>query len=145
MAGCPPDDGALPTTLPMNDPVAGPIRSVHATIEPYETRDGSRVRELMHPSVHGNRMQSLAEAIVPAGASTRLHRHARTEEIYHFTRGKGRMRVGDQVFDVAAGDTVCIPPGHAHNLFNDGDSELCLLCACSPAYAHEDTELLDGD
>lgn len=129
----------------MNDPLEQPIRSTYATIEPFETRDGSRVRELMHPAVHGNRMQSLAEAIVPAGASTLLHRHARAEEIYHFTSGKGRMRVGDQVFDVAAGDTVCIPPGSAHNLVNDGSTELRLLCACSPAYAHEDTELLAGD
>lgn len=131
-------------TSTMDDPLEQPIRSVYATIEPYVTRDGSLVRELMHPSVHGNRSQSLAEAIVPAGASTLLHRHRLTEEIYHFTRGQGRMRVGDRVFEVVAGDTVCIPPGTAHNLENTGSERMHLLCACSPAYAHEDTELLDG-
>lgn len=39
----------------------------YAQIEPYVTLDGSRVRELMHPRVHGNRAQSLAEAIVDVG------------------------------------------------------------------------------
>jgi len=130
--------------MPMNDPPDRPIRSAYATIEPYVTRDGSLIRELMHPAVHGSRMQSLAEAIVPAGTRTVLHRHRLTEEIYHFTAGCGRMRLGDRVFDVAVGDTVCIPPGTAHNLDNTGDADLRLLCACAPAYAHDDTELLDG-
>lgn len=120
-----------------------PIRSTHARIEPYVTRDGSLVRELMHPAVHGNRAQSLAEAIVPPGACTLLHRHHATEELYHFTAGSGRMRLGDRRFDVGAGDTVCIPPGTAHSLENTGTVDLRLLCACTPAYSHEDTELLD--
>jgi mannose-6-phosphate isomerase-like protein (cupin superfamily) len=129
----------------MTAPLDRPIRSAYATIDPYRTRDGSLIRELMHPSVHGNRLQSLAEAIVPTGAATLLHRHRLTEEIYHFTSGHGRMRVGDEVFDVAPGDTVCIPPGAAHHLVNTGSSEMRLLCACSPPYAHEDTELLGED
>ena len=51
--------------------------------EPYITKDGSIIRELMHPSVHGNPNQSLAEATVPAGGKTLLHKHRITEEIYH--------------------------------------------------------------
>jgi len=109
---------------------------------PYVTRDGSTIRELMHPALHGNRAQSVAEATVPAGASTRLHRHARSEEIYVFLRGRGRMVLGAEAFAVSAGDTVCIPPGTPHGLFNDGPEDLVLLCACTPAYAHADTELL---
>ncbi len=34
------------------------------TIKPYITKDGSSIRELMHPEKHGNVKQSLAEAIV---------------------------------------------------------------------------------
>ncbi len=121
------------------------IRSRYAAIEPYVTRDGSVIRELMHPGVHGNRAQSLAEATVPAGGSTLLHRHHATEEVYHFTAGSGRMRLDERWFHVQAGDTVCIPPGTAHALENTGDADLRLLCACTPAYSHEDTELLDQD
>jgi mannose-6-phosphate isomerase-like protein (cupin superfamily) len=119
-----------------------PIRSEYARIEPYVTRDGSIIRELMHPQVQGNVRQSLAEATVPAGGRTLLHRHLVTEEIYHVTHGHGRMTLGASTFDIGPGDTVCIEPGTAHCLENIGDSELRLLCACSPAYAHADTELL---
>mgnify|MGYP003527959317 FL=1 len=106
------------------------------------TKDGSEIRELMHPAVQGNRQQSLAEATVMPGARTALHQHLMTEEIYHFTHGRGTMRLGDKTFAVAAGDTVAIAPGSAHCLHNTGDEPMKILCACSPAYAHEDTILL---
>jgi mannose-6-phosphate isomerase-like protein (cupin superfamily) len=45
-------------------------------------------------------------------------------------------------FDVRAGDTVCIPPGTPHRIRNAGAAPLRSLCACRPAYPHDDTELL---
>lgn len=118
------------------------MRTRYKEIKEFITKDGSIIRELMHPQQHGNKAQSLAEAIVPPGASTLLHQHHKTEEIYHFTGGRGRMRLGNREFEVAAGDTVCIVPGTPHSLTNDGGEPLVLLCACTPAYSHEDTELL---
>ncbi|HNH99737.1 MAG TPA: cupin domain-containing protein [Rhodocyclaceae bacterium] len=115
----------------------------YAQIAPFETRDGSEIRELMHPAHHAVRSQSLAEAIVEPGAATRLHLHRRTEEIYHVTAGRGRMRLGERVFDLERGDTVVIAPGTPHNVRNTGHLPLKILCACTPAYMHEDTELLD--
>ncbi len=111
-------------------------------VESYITKDGSEIRELMHPGVHGNRAQSLAEATIPAGATTQLHRHANTEELYHVTSGRGRMTLGDELFTIEVGDTVCIAPGMAHCVEAMGDEPLKLLCCCSPAYSHEDTEIL---
>lgn len=119
------------------------MKSRHADVQAYVTKDGSLIRELMHPAVQGNRLQSLAEATVPPGAVTLLHRHARTEEIYHFIAGEGLMTLGDDRFGVRAGDSVCITPGLAHRLENTGSAPLVLLCCCSPAYAHDDTELLE--
>ena len=109
---------------------------------PYLTKDGSSIRELMHPGLHPVGNQSLAEARVAPGAATALHRHQNTEELYHITAGKGRMTLGDQVFAVQTGDTVLIPPGTPHRIANEGPGELVLLCCCAPAYSHDDTELL---
>ena len=36
----------------------------------YTTKDGSLIRELMHPATHGNARQSPAEAIVNPGIET---------------------------------------------------------------------------
>ena len=118
------------------------MKTSYDQIRSYTTKDRSEIRELMHPAVHGNRNQSFAEAIVAPGCTTRLHRHAQTEEIYHITAGGGSMRLGDEVFAVRTGDTICIAPGTPHCIENTGSAPLKILCACSPPYAHDDTELL---
>lgn len=115
-------------------------RYVEAT--PFVTLDGSTIRELLHPTVHGNRRQSLAEAIVAVGASTQLHWHQQSEEIYHITAGEGVMTLGDAEFPVQVGDSICIPPGTRHCIKNTGRAPLHILCCCSPAYANNDTYLV---
>lgn len=112
---------------------------------PYVTKDGSTIRELMHPAVHGNRAQSLAEAVLAPGRATAPHVHRVSEELYHVTRGTGRMTLGARTFDLAPGDTVCIPPGTPHHVENTGPGELAVLCCCAPAYAHDDTVLTEGE
>jgi len=120
------------------------MKSSYASATPYITKDGSQIRELMHPATHGNRAQSFAEAIVEPGMKTLLHRHRVAEEIYHITQGMGRMTLGGEEFTVQTGDTVCIAPGTAHCVENSGDVPLKILCACTPPYTHEDTQLLEA-
>jgi len=52
------------------------------------------------------------------------------------------MVLGDEKFDVAVDDTICIKPGIAHQITATGNDDLRFLCSCSPAYSHDDTELL---
>lgn len=119
------------------------LKTGYEKIEPYITKDGSIIRELMHPAVHGNSKQSLDEATVPAGGKTMLHSHRLTEEIYHITEGCGIMTLGGQEFEAHKGDTICILPGTPHRIRNTGKMELKILCCCAPAYSHEDTELME--
>lgn len=120
-------------------------RSARGDVRPYVTKDGSEIRELMHPAHHDARHQSLAEATLPPGGRTTLHLHRLTEEVYHFLSGEGEMRLGAETFRVRARDTVVIQPLVPHGLLNDGDAPLVLLCACAPPYSHDDTHLLEGD
>ena len=89
------------------------MKTSRDAIRPYVTKDGSLIRELLHPAVHGNSRLSLAEAVVAPGAATELHCHHRAEEIYHVLAGTGCMTLGAEQFSLAPGDTVCIPPGPA--------------------------------
>src|SRR5690348_15997457 len=88
--------------------------------EAFITADGSSIRELAGiPS--GNAVnQSLAEAVVPPGSATIAHLHRRSEEIYLFTAGSGRMRLGDEERTVRIGDCVVIAPGTEHQLSAEG-------------------------
>jgi len=117
-------------------------KTVYKDAEAFTTKDGSTIRELMHPQHHAAQNQSLAEAIVPVGTTTLLHKHQKTEEFYYILAGEGEMILGDKKFKVIVGDTVCISPNTPHQITGLGDKDLRLLCLCSPAYSHEDTELL---
>ena len=118
------------------------MKTAYDEITSFVTKDGSEIRELMHPAQHGSSAMSFAEAIIEAGATTRLHIHLRSEEIYHVTYGEGTMQLGTVEFNIRRGDTITIAPGTPHNVANSGDQPMKILCVCHPAYADEDTELL---
>lgn len=110
----------------------------------FTTKDGSEIRELLAHRNSCIRNQSLAEARLPAGATTTPHHHPLTEEIYYILAGTGRMQVGDESCVVGPGDAIAIPPGANHQICNTGDQTLRFLCCCAPAYEHEDTILMQA-
>jgi mannose-6-phosphate isomerase-like protein (cupin superfamily) len=112
-------------------------------IKAFTTKDQSQIRELMHPSQHGVQKQSLAEASLDPGVETILHKHHEAEELYYITAGRGMMTLGEDIFEVGVGDTICITPGTPHRIKNISEETLRIVCSCVPAYAHEDTELLE--
>jgi mannose-6-phosphate isomerase-like protein (cupin superfamily) len=112
------------------------------SVEAFITKDGSEIRELAGTPTGNSVNQSLAEATLPPGADTEEHYHRVSEEIYLFTSGAGRMKLGDEEAEVSAGDTVVISPGTPHKLWNTGTEPLRLLCCCAPPYSHEDTFLV---
>ena len=118
------------------------VHTRRAEVAAFVTKDGSLIRELMHPASHASHAQSLAEATVEPGMITALHRHRNSEELYFTLEGSAEMTLGETSFTVAAGDTVCIAPGKAHRIRNTGVTPLRFLCGCAPAYRDDDTELL---
>jgi mannose-6-phosphate isomerase-like protein (cupin superfamily) len=110
-----------------------------ADTQPFTTKDGSEIRELL---AHRNSCianQSLAEARLPPGGFTAPHFHRRTEEIYYLLEGSGRMQIESEQREVGPGDAIAIPPGARHTITNTGAQTLRFLCCCAPAYEHEDT------
>jgi mannose-6-phosphate isomerase-like protein (cupin superfamily) len=113
-------------------------------VQPFITKDGSEIRELLAWRNSALRHQSLAEARLPAGSSTQEHYHIKTEEVYFITEGTGRMRIERETREVRAGDAIAILPGRKHKLWNTGTQTLKLLCCCAPAYEHSDTIITEN-
>jgi mannose-6-phosphate isomerase-like protein (cupin superfamily) len=73
----------------------------------------------------------LLEYDIPPGASEGVHTHAvgsaegAWDEFYYIAAGSGRMSVGGETMEVAAGDTVHTPLGVPHGIENtSGDARL---------------------
>ncbi|HCA47763.1 MAG TPA: hypothetical protein DEP45_10545 [Armatimonadetes bacterium] len=109
----------------------------------YTTLDGSRIRELIRPELGGSRNLSLAQATVEPGAATLRHRHHEAEEIYFVLSGEGALEIGGAIERVGPGDARLIPPGAEHRVTAIGPEPLVILCTCSPAYQHDDTEVTE--
>jgi mannose-6-phosphate isomerase-like protein (cupin superfamily) len=104
--------------------------------KPFTTADGSQIRSILDSTNAPVQNQSLAEASLPAGASTERHYHPRAEEIYFILEGTGTMEVDGVTAAVGPGDAILIPPGSRHQI--TARESLRFLCCCSPAYSHED-------
>jgi mannose-6-phosphate isomerase-like protein (cupin superfamily) len=103
-----------------------------------KTPHGSEIRPLMDRTTSGIERCSLAEEVLPVGASVSKHHHTETEEVYYILHGAGRMRVGAEEREVCAGDAVFIPRGQMHTLSNTGTEPMTILLVCGPAYSYED-------
>ena len=111
--------------------------------EPFITKDGSEIRELLAHRNSCIQKQSLAEARIAPGQATQPHYHPQTEEIYYILEGQGRMWIGQEYRDVGPGDAIAIPPGEPHQIRNTGMMTLLFLCCCAPGYEDSDTVLLE--
>jgi mannose-6-phosphate isomerase-like protein (cupin superfamily) len=112
-------------------------------VSAFRTKDGSEIRELLAHRNSCIEKQSLAEARLPAGASTTPHYHRQTEEIYYILNGRAKMEIDGEFREVGPGDAIAIPRGTRHQITNTGRETLKFLCCCAPAYEDEDTVLLD--
>ncbi|MDQ8189230.1 cupin domain-containing protein [Roseibacillus persicicus] len=104
---------------------------------PFTTKDGSTIRSILDLSNAPVKMQSLAEATVPAGGATDRHYHKLSEEFYFLLEGKALMEIDGEESEVVPGDAILIPAGVWHQI--TGIEETRFLCCCAPPYQHDDT------
>lgn len=67
----------------------------------------------------------------PGQASTR-HRHLEQEELYLLLEGRGRIRVDEQLLELAPMDTLLIAADSTRQVFNDTDAEALWLVVGAP-------------
>jgi mannose-6-phosphate isomerase-like protein (cupin superfamily) len=115
----------------------------YAAIEPFQTLDGSQIREWAGKVAMPACNQSLAEATIPVGGATTEHYHRVTEELYLVSAGRGRLVIDGEERLIGEGDCALISPGARHKLFNVGKEPLRVICACAPAYSDDDTVLTE--
>ena len=76
---------------------------------------------------------ALLHVTKPPGSSTPLHRHERDAEVVYVLSGQAGAETEDGTQVVPAGQTVVLPPGRPHRLFNDAADTARELLLCVPA------------
>lgn len=111
-------------------------------VKPFITKDGSEIREILHPSNSLIKSMSFAEATVYPGEITEYHFHKKSDEIYFIMTGQGILEIEGKKAKVKEGDCVLIPHGNKHRIKNTGKKPLKILCPSSPPYSHKDTKII---
>ena len=94
--------------------------------ETYDVIDNTNLKNLI-----------VSKTVLHAGKETSGHNHKGQEEVYIFTKGRGKMQVGDDIFKVTGEDinikssVVLIPDGAFHKVWNT-----------SPYKANDDLEFI---
>ena len=70
----------------------------------------------------------VSKTILHPGKETGGHNHSGQEEVYIFTNGIGRMIVGTKTYNIKAGNTILIPDGDFHKVWNEGKDDLIFTC-----------------
>src|SRR5262245_51378867 len=85
------------------------------------TPHDSEIRPLIDRTTSPINQCSLAEEILPPGATVAPHHHEVIEEIYYILEGAGVMKMDDEEREVREGDAIHIPRFARHALTNTGD------------------------
>lgn len=111
---------------------------------PLITDHGEIIHELIGRAANAqSERHSVAYITIPSGKASLLHEHPEAVESYFVLKGKGRMRLGEDMYDVGPGDAILIPPEVPHQIRNVEDADLEFLAYCVPAWEPENTVYLE--
>ena len=106
---------------------------------PITALDGALIYELLQQDERNRLDVGLAIGFLQKGRKAIPHYHKISEELYYICSGNGRVRVGDETFEIKKGCVVYVPKNTVHALENTSNlEELHVLCITSPAYTEKD-------
>ncbi|MFP3953019.1 MAG: cupin domain-containing protein [Candidatus Acetothermia bacterium] len=79
------------------------------------------------PDDFDSSIEFMHETTLRPGTKVGLHPQEGNEEIYYVIKGKGKMRIDDEVEEMTAGDVSLTKSGSKHSLENIGDDDLVLI------------------
>jgi mannose-6-phosphate isomerase-like protein (cupin superfamily) len=96
-----------------------------------------RVKRLATGNMMYTDFDAFEWAELPDGSAVGLHTHSRTEELYFIVKGRGRLRVNDQVYEVSPGDLMMMSLFGQHSIEPlDGEAiEMVVIEALPPKIA----------
>jgi uncharacterized cupin superfamily protein len=90
--------------------------------------------------LQATRLGSRIWRLHPGQASTR-HRHLEQEELYVLLEGRGRIRVDEELLELAPLDTLLVEPDSVRQAFNDSEADQLWLVVGAPPEAANTLEM----
>ncbi|MDW4905908.1 cupin domain-containing protein [Streptomyces sp. ADMS] len=126
-----------------------PVRKVGPADVAPNRRRGGDVRILLSPRTVGSTSGFGGSLTLEPGEYVCEHLHPYSEEFVYVVGGRLRIRIGEELVDLEAHDSVMVPKGVKHRMVNEGDERAQVIfhlapLAPRPELGHVDTEFLPG-
>lgn len=109
------------------------MKGFHANIEKL-TLDNQNYRQVLYTGKHSQLVLMSLQPLEEIGMET----HSDNDQFFRFERGRGRVIIDSNEYEVTDGDAVIVPAGAEHNVANTSSTdELKLYTLYSPAH-HQD-------
>lgn len=106
------------------------LRSAEAVLEEF---DWGQLRWFTGKKIGNSETTTVGQCVLRAGCENFRHYHPNCEEILQVIQGSIRHALGDDVYEMRAGDTIVIPPNVVHSARNVGDEDAVLTIIFSTA------------
>jgi mannose-6-phosphate isomerase-like protein (cupin superfamily) len=80
---------------------------------------------------------SVIQERMPPGTAEQRHSHAKAQQVFFILSGEATFEIGEETVQVAAQESLHVPPGTPHRIANHGPADLHFLVISEPK-AHGD-------
>lgn len=108
------------------------MKGFSANIE-KETLENENFRKVLYTGKNSQ----LVLMSLKAGEEIGMEVHEENDQFFRFERGKGKVLIDGNEYEVMDGSAIVVPAGAEHNIMNVGDDDLKLYTIYSPAH-HKD-------
>lgn len=78
-----------------------------------------------------NELSVIEESMEP-GTSEQLHFHRKAQQLFYILSGKAGLEINQQLIQLNPGESIHIPPGIPHMIYNNGDIVLRFIVISAP-------------
>ncbi|MCG8331045.1 MAG: cupin domain-containing protein [Chitinophagales bacterium] len=80
----------------------------------------------------------ISDGVIEAGGFVPDHYHKWEDQTFHVIKGKLEAKIGNEIYQISAGDTIHCPRGITHYIKNVGDEDAFLISYIFPGDWAED-------
>ena len=75
---------------------------------------------------------SIIQERMPPGTREQLHYHERAQQLFYILSGTATFEIEGEIKTIEANQSIAIPPGTKHRIWNDCESDLHFLVISEP-------------
>jgi quercetin dioxygenase-like cupin family protein len=76
---------------------------------------------------------SVIQERIPPGAGEVRHFHGKARQLFYVLKGELQLDLAGNAFRILAGDSLEVPPGEEHRVWNASDAEASFLVVSAPS------------